>query len=233
MLNYALANYYSAGPSKLESGVECLLQELFVQPISALKTVVPAVFGFFGGTLLLLTWHFLKTRMVRFLLACDGWFLHPKRPTVKVVYAVINSPASQTAFCETCSWLARLHLISDMQLRINQKFLFSLRKVNTGLRLFQYTYYSYIVLYTEPIAVPNFIMFLVQLWYLLMIAIMGRKMKKTGEYQDYLPSLPVPSLKATCRKYDPVLFCFSIEYHTVCTILATSCTIVVVDPTKS
>ena len=84
VLNYALANYYSAEPSRLESGLEQLLQELFVQPISALKAVIPAVFGFFGGTLLLLTWHFLKTRMVRFLLAYDGWFLHPKRPIIKV-----------------------------------------------------------------------------------------------------------------------------------------------------
>lgn len=94
VLNYALANYYSAEPTRLESGLEQLLQELFLQPISVLRAVVPAVFGFFGGTLLLLVWHFLKTRMVRFLLAYNGWFLHPKRPIIKVkklcLHACIN-----------------------------------------------------------------------------------------------------------------------------------------------
>ena len=64
--------------------VEHLLQEMFIQPLSALRTLLPVVFGFFGGTLLLLIWNFLKARVVRFLLDYNGWFLHPKRPINKV-----------------------------------------------------------------------------------------------------------------------------------------------------
>ena len=30
---------------------------------------------------------------------------------------------------------------------------------------------------------------------------MGREIRSCGKYQDYLPSLPVPQLKDTCRKY--------------------------------
>ena len=83
MLNCALASYFS-------STLDYVLQLdmlVLLQPYSTLqtlKTIVPVLFGFFGGTLLLLTWHFLKTRVVRFLLAYDGWFLNPKQPIVKV-----------------------------------------------------------------------------------------------------------------------------------------------------
>ena len=77
VLNCALASYFS-------SPLDYLLQEMLIQPLSALRTILPAVFGFFGGTLLLLTWHFLKARVVRFLLDYNGWFLHPKRPINKV-----------------------------------------------------------------------------------------------------------------------------------------------------
>ncbi len=36
---------------------------------------------------------------------------------------------------------------------------------------------------------------------MLMLALVGRKNKGLGNYQDYLPSLPVPPLKATLKKY--------------------------------
>lgn len=36
---------------------------------------------------------------------------------------------------------------------------------------------------------------------MLMLALMGRKNRGIGKYQDYLPSLPVPPLKATLQKY--------------------------------
>ena len=39
-----------------------------------------------------------------------------------------------------------------------------------------------------------------QLWYLLMIAFLGRKPHKAGKYADFLPSYPVPPLKSTCKK---------------------------------
>lgn len=37
-----------------------------------------------------------------------------------------------------------------------------------------------------------------------MLALMGSKNRGAGKYQDYLPSLPVPPLKATLRKYAPL-----------------------------
>ena len=75
LLNCALFSHLSS------LSAENLLQEMFIQPLSALR---PVVFGFFGGTLLLLVWNFLKARVVRFLLDYNGWFLHPKRPINKV-----------------------------------------------------------------------------------------------------------------------------------------------------
>ena len=84
VLNCALASYFS---SSLDYVLQLLLGVLVpYSTLQTLRTIVPVLFGFFGGTLLLLTWHFLKTRVVRFLLAYDGWFLHPKRPIVKVYY---------------------------------------------------------------------------------------------------------------------------------------------------
>jgi len=78
LLNCALFSHFSS------MSVENFLQEMFIQPLSALRTLLPVVFGFFGGTLLLLIWNFLKARVVRFLLDYNGWFLHPKRPINKV-----------------------------------------------------------------------------------------------------------------------------------------------------
>lgn len=77
VINWALATYF---PSQFEH----LIDEIFVQPVAAVKAVAPAVFGFFGGTIVLLLWHFIKVRMVRSLLQYNGWFLHPKRQINKV-----------------------------------------------------------------------------------------------------------------------------------------------------
>ena len=73
VINCALASYFS---SQFDA-----VQEILLQPAAALKTLL---FGFFGGTLLLLVWQFVKVRMVRYLFQCNGWFLHPKRPINKV-----------------------------------------------------------------------------------------------------------------------------------------------------
>ena len=40
----------------------------------------------------------------------------------------------------------------------------------------------------------------IQLWYVLMLALVGSRSRGSGWYQDYLPSLPVPPLKATLKK---------------------------------
>ena len=77
LINCALASYFS-------SQFDHLLHEISLQPVAAMKTVVPAVCGFFGGTLVLFAWHFVKVRMVRYLFQYDGWFLHPKHPSNKV-----------------------------------------------------------------------------------------------------------------------------------------------------
>lgn len=78
--NYALFSQYTP------VSVDWVLKEMtaVVQPVAALKTVLPALFGFMGGTLLLLMWNYLKSRAIRFLLEYDGWFLHPKKPINKV-----------------------------------------------------------------------------------------------------------------------------------------------------
>ena len=73
LINCALASYFS-------SQVD-LLRDMFVQPVAAAKTILC---GFFGGTLVLLVWQFLKVRMVRYLFQCNTWFLSPKRPINKV-----------------------------------------------------------------------------------------------------------------------------------------------------
>ena len=78
----ALVNCYISSSVMIPLGI--LLQELFVQPLVALRSLLPAMVGFLGGTLVLLVWHFLKTRVVRFLLDYNGWFLTPKHPINKV-----------------------------------------------------------------------------------------------------------------------------------------------------
>jgi carnitine O-palmitoyltransferase 1 len=40
-----------------------------------------------------------------------------------------------------------------------------------------------------------------KIWYLLMIMLVGKKNLGAGKYQDYLPSLPVPPLKKTMKRY--------------------------------
>ena len=78
--NYALFSQYT--PVSLD----LLLRHVssVVQPVAALKSLLPALFGFLGGTLLLLVWNYLKVRVVRFLLDYNGWFLTPKSPLNKV-----------------------------------------------------------------------------------------------------------------------------------------------------
>jgi carnitine O-palmitoyltransferase 1 len=111
LVNCALANYFPTH-----------LHEIFLHPVAAAGFFKTLLCGFFGGTLLLLVWQFVKVRMVRYLFQCNGWFLHPKRPLNKI-------------------------------------------------------------------------------WLLLVIALLGRKDKGSMQYQDYLPSYPLPSLKKTCNKY--------------------------------
>ena len=92
LVNCALASYFS-------SQFDHFFPEMFVQPVSAFKTLVPAVFGFFGGTLIVLIWHFLKVRVVRYLFQQNGWFLHPKRPLNKV-----RLPRLFTRYCPAWSY---------------------------------------------------------------------------------------------------------------------------------
>jgi len=80
LANYALFSQYTPG------SVDLLLKELsaVVEPIAALKSFLPALFGFLGGTLLLLVWNYFRSRVTRFLLECDTWFLQPRKPINKV-----------------------------------------------------------------------------------------------------------------------------------------------------
>ena len=77
--NYALSQYSPVA-------MDWILKEVAVavQPVAALKTVLPALFGFMGGTLVLLMWNYFRGRAIRFLLEYNGWFLHPKKPINKV-----------------------------------------------------------------------------------------------------------------------------------------------------
>ena len=74
--NYALFSQYTP------VSMDLLLKEIstVIQPLSALASFLPALFGFLGGTFLLLLWNYLKSRVVRFLLEYDDWFLKPKAP---------------------------------------------------------------------------------------------------------------------------------------------------------
>lgn len=82
-LNCALASYFS-------STVDQVTQDWFLTPLSFAKSsvaksaAIPAVFGFFEGTLLLMFCSYLKTRVVRFLLGYNDWFLRPRHPLNKV-----------------------------------------------------------------------------------------------------------------------------------------------------
>ena len=80
LANYALFSQYTPG------SLELLVKEVsaVVQPLAALKSFLPALFGFLGGTLLLLVWNCVKSRVVRLLLEWDNWFLHPRQPINKV-----------------------------------------------------------------------------------------------------------------------------------------------------
>jgi hypothetical protein len=90
----AVANYALFSSQYSPATMDWILKEmaLVVHPVAALKSVLPALFGFMGGTLLLLVWNYLRSRAVRFLLEYDGWFLHPKRPINKVCYLAICTP---------------------------------------------------------------------------------------------------------------------------------------------
>lgn len=78
VLNCALASYSTS------AFTEFLAQQLFVQPVAAVRALLPALVGFVWGTLVVLVWHLLKAWVVRFLLDYNGWFLHPRRPVNKV-----------------------------------------------------------------------------------------------------------------------------------------------------
>ncbi|KAL5517212.1 hypothetical protein EMCRGX_G002713 [Ephydatia muelleri] len=82
----ALVNCYISSAVMIPLGL--LVQEVFVQPLVALRSLLPAMVGFLGGTLILLVWHFLKTRVVRFLLDYNGWFITPKHPINKLWYVM-------------------------------------------------------------------------------------------------------------------------------------------------
>lgn len=80
VVNYAVFSQYTP------VSMDLLLKEIasVVQPLAALKTALPALFGFLAGTLLLLVWNYLKAQVVRRLLEYNGWFLTPKKPINKV-----------------------------------------------------------------------------------------------------------------------------------------------------
>ena len=89
--NYALFSQYTP------VSMDLMLKELatVVQPLAGLKVILPALFGFMGGSLLLLLWRYLSSRAVRFLLDYNGWFLHPKMPINKVSLARGFNSSSQ------------------------------------------------------------------------------------------------------------------------------------------
>ena len=78
--NYALFSQYTP------VSMDLMLKDVgsVVRPLAAVKTLLPALIGFLGGTFILLVCQYLKSRAIRRLLAYDGWFLYPKRPINKV-----------------------------------------------------------------------------------------------------------------------------------------------------
>ena len=77
LANYALFSQYT--PVSLD-----YLRKEMSAVVQLLNFVLPALFGFLGGTLILLVWNYLKSRVLRFLLEYDNWFLKPKQPINKV-----------------------------------------------------------------------------------------------------------------------------------------------------
>ena len=94
LANYALFSQYTP------FSTERLLKDVsaVIQPLAAFAHfVLPALFGFLGGTSVLLVWNYLMCRIVRFLLEYDDVFLHPKRPINKVsddllAYLMVTHP---------------------------------------------------------------------------------------------------------------------------------------------
>ena len=54
-----------------------------------------------------------------------------------------------------------------------------------------------------------------QAWYVLMLALLGKKNLGSGNYQQLLPSLPVPSLKATCKR-SVTVNCSGMKWSSIC-----------------
>ncbi len=84
LANYALFSQYTP------VSMDLMVKELssVVEPLASLKAVLPALFGFLGGTFLLLVWNYFKSRAIRFLLEYDNWFLSPKKPINKASISV-------------------------------------------------------------------------------------------------------------------------------------------------
>lgn len=80
MVNYAVFSQYTP------VSMDLMLKEIasVVQPLAALKSALPALFGFLVGASFMLVWSYLKAHAVRRLLEYNGWFLTPKRPINKV-----------------------------------------------------------------------------------------------------------------------------------------------------
>ncbi len=84
VVNYALfSHWFSSG---VMLALDTLLKELglVIQMGSGINTLFSVLFCLFGGTLFMVVWQFMKARMIRFLLATNIWFLHPKHPLSKV-----------------------------------------------------------------------------------------------------------------------------------------------------
>lgn len=82
----AVVSHYLHSTAASLSTLDRVIAEIgmVIQPFNGLRMLLPALFGFFGGTLLLLVWNFVKVRMVRYLLECNLWFLKPKHPINQV-----------------------------------------------------------------------------------------------------------------------------------------------------
>ena len=123
VVNYAIFSQYL--PSTTLS-MDYLLKEFgtvtntgeafmsMVQPLTGLRTFLPAIFGFLGGTLLLFVWNWLKSIAVRRLLEYDGWMLRPKNPINKVS-KLFNS----TFFRYLCGLFVVCCCANNLQLFIN------------------------------------------------------------------------------------------------------------------
>lgn len=88
--------------------LELLFRDLLVEPIAAVRTLLPAALGFLFGTLVVLVWNFLRAMVIRFLLDYNGWFLSKHRPINKVC-PYISARALATLLpppfsCGTSSW---------------------------------------------------------------------------------------------------------------------------------